>query len=57
MGREFVEYLRELGDDGAARLWKIADQSVTPLSVLASHRGRVRSAIFSPNGELIITAG
>jgi WD40 repeat protein/tRNA A-37 threonylcarbamoyl transferase component Bud32 len=49
--------LATVGDDGTARLWRVADQSVSALSVLTGHRGRVRSAIFSPSGQLVITAG
>jgi hypothetical protein len=45
------------GDDGTARLWRIANNEATPLVALQGHQGRVRSAQFSPDGRLVLTAG
>jgi hypothetical protein len=43
------------GDDGTARLWDSASGS--PISTLPGHTGPVTSAVFSPDGRYIATAG
>jgi WD40 repeat protein len=44
------------GDDGAARLWRVAGGEATLLRTLSGHEGRVRSAVFSPDGMSVLTA-
>jgi WD40 repeat protein len=42
------------GDDGATRLWSLAEERVT--GVLAGHTGGVRDCAFSPDGSRLATA-
>jgi WD40 repeat protein/serine/threonine protein kinase len=44
------------GDDGTAKIWQIQGGTATPKATLTGHRGRVRSAVYSPDGKLILTA-
>jgi WD40 repeat protein len=44
------------GSDGTARLWRFAGGAVTPEGAVLKHGQRVRSALFSPDGQWVLTA-
>jgi WD40 repeat protein len=41
--------------DGTVRLWRVTDNA--PLRVLKGHTGSVWSVVFSPNGQILASAG
>jgi WD40 repeat protein len=44
------------GSDGTAQLWRFTGGAVHREQPLRGHRGRVRTAVFSPDGRLVLTA-
>jgi len=44
------------GNDSMARLWRYAAGAATPEGAVLRHDLRVRSAVFSPDGKLVLTA-
>lgn len=44
------------GSDGTAQVWKVAGGVVQKGQTLRGHRGRVKTASYSPDGKLIVTA-
>lgn len=43
------------GNDAIARIWNLEERS--SVGVIAAHRSGVQSAVFSPNGRVVLTAG
>ena len=48
--------LLSASDDGTAILWRLGEAN-RPVRSFAGHRGRVMQAVFSSDGELVLTAG
>jgi WD40 repeat protein/serine/threonine protein kinase len=44
------------GDDGTAQIWRMTGIQAEREHVLRGHTGRVRSALYSPDGRTILTA-
>ncbi|MCC2668053.1 MAG: High-affnity carbon uptake protein Hat/HatR, partial [Armatimonadetes bacterium] len=44
-------------DDGTATIWSIEEPKPHPLRRLTGHTGELRDAAFSPDGNLVVTAG
>jgi WD40 repeat protein len=51
-----ISRLVTAGSDGTAQIWRIEDGVAIREHTLAGHTGRVRSAVFSPDGRLVLTA-
>ena len=48
--------LATAGDDGNARLWRVAGGEASLVRTLSGHEARVRSVAFAPAGHLLLTA-
>ncbi|MDX1947210.1 MAG: protein kinase [Pirellulaceae bacterium] len=48
--------LATAGDDGLAKLWRVADREATLVATFTGHEGSVRSVAISPEGGHLLTA-